>query len=159
MSLDMPRASAQEWLREPERRSRVDRDSARHQACGCAICVPLLAQNVVFAGKTTKLVPPREIATNFFRFFASCQHGPTLVNARQMAQNRHGWSLGELQMSDPSHRCCAICVPTGIGRPNGSQGWVFSFCGDLHRSVGGRAVVQAKEANIIRSTHPQIQFH
>jgi len=62
ISLDMPKASAQDWLREPKRRSHEDRDSARHQACGCAICVPPLAQNVVFTGKTTELVPPREVS-------------------------------------------------------------------------------------------------
>ena len=79
------------------------------------------------ANDTASGVPPREIATNFFRFFAGGQHGPTLVSARQMAQTRQRWSLGELQMPAPSQRCCAICVPTGTGRRAESQGRVFHF--------------------------------
>jgi len=53
----------------------MDRDSARHQPYGCAICVPPLAQNVVFTGKTTKLVPPRGLTTTFWVFLRVASTG------------------------------------------------------------------------------------
>lgn len=122
----MPGASAQEWLREPKRRSRTDRGSARHQACGCAICVPSLAQNVVFAGKTTKPVPPRGLTNDFSCCFLCRQQMAKLVNNGQMANNRHRSSLLKPQMPDPTLHCRAIFVP-GSARRLGCEGTGFSI--------------------------------
>jgi hypothetical protein len=116
------------------------------------------AVSLAIARDTAVVVPPRGLRSNFLRFFASRQHVPTPVNARHLAKSLQRGPLTEPQMSDPSLHCCAICVPTGSRRPNASQGRVFSFSGALPHFVGGRAVVQMQEANITRSTQPQIQF-